>query len=494
MSGHMASWWDLWLSERSDRKAGRKSFGPKPCMRVGGSGPRGSRFPKVVHPRPPRSVIVKTKYVPMTKYSSKRLSGWIDYCVKDKQYDREQEANRLTPEQLREKEFFTNNQEGLNRDEARELIRDNFGKRVAYHQIILSSGDREVEPKDYARNQMDALERKLGHKLTWVANIHRDTGPDKMHINVTIAGAIPDFHYTPPPATAYRTGQIDIERVADEDKFKSTDGQWYTKYHSKDELQAHSDWLWENKWVDEETFKSKLWHWIGMKEQNGEDYFGVPPLTDRDKEIELKAHRGSEQNRESDRAHEQMCDRVDPTMRQEREREFQKELDQIDNATDRLAHELTRGEEWSPQGVRYTKEAERAASLVEYRNKQRELKETANYRGDVYIDRDTLDAMRAQGNYYVYSQRNFDRELDRAIERELAERSRDRERDRDHTGGIEPNGDNERHKDHGNEEFKQNMPGIMPDSSGDEDRHEKHHREDDRERDDDDDGFRFRGR
>ncbi|HZT34552.1 MAG TPA: hypothetical protein VFA15_01430, partial [Nitrososphaera sp.] len=217
---------------------------------------------------------------------------WMNYCVKDKKYEQDKGAEKLPAELLREKEFFTKNNEGLNKEEANLLIESNFGRRAAYHQMILSSGDRDVEPQVYARLQMDALERRLGHKLTWVANVHRDTGPDKVHINITIAGSIPDQQKIK-RELPYKGKDIDHERLPAEDKFLSSDGQWYTKYHPQQELKSHSRWLKrdDDRQIDETTYKKKLWRWIGAKEHQGDDCYGTPPLKDLEKEQELGGYR-----------------------------------------------------------------------------------------------------------------------------------------------------------------------------------------------------------
>lgn len=534
-------------------------------IQVGGSGPRGTRFPRVAYTKPPRSVIIKSRYIPNFKYAKRRLSIWLNYCVKDKEYEREMAAEKMSAELLREKEFFSKNDEGLSKEEARQLIEANLGKRVAYHQMILSSGEREVDPQTYARHQMDALERRLGHKLTWVANVHRDTGPDKMHINVTIAGSIPDFQKRE-SILPYKGEEIDIDRVADQDKFQSTNGDWYTKYHSRSELKSHSKWLRKesDKLLDEETFKNKLWRWIGTKDRYGEDCYGTPPLKDKERERELaehmqhagtphdasKAKRGIDLEKvpedekieilgwtytryDSPHSLKTLLAQAnhDPTVRlpsdeyrkvqewlnakdhdgnqifgdppmkdlnknernelDKRELEFQFELNRIEDVTDRLAHELTGGKVISPQAVRYSKSFERAARLIEGQEEQQRLKTSWNNRGDVFIDRQALEEMRTHGNYYVYMQRNFDRELELSIERELGERIHERER--------EPSVDSSHSlarglkDDAGREEFKQNMPGITPDSAVDEqEREDQHKKEEERERDDDDDGFRRR--
>ena len=155
-----------------------------------------------------------------------------------------------------------------------------------------------------------------------------------------------------------------------------------------------------------------------------------------------------------------------------RKLEFEFELSRIENVTDRLAHDLNRGKQISAAGARYKQQSDRAARSVESRYKQLQVKTSWNNRGDVYIDRNSLDAMRAQGNYYVYEHRNFDREIERAMERELGERGRDREHEREPQVDGSRSLSQEREVNRGAEQFKQGMPGITPDSISSQDRDE----------------------
>ena len=58
------------------------------------------------------------------------------------------------------------------------------------HTLILSPGDNNIDIREYARESMEALEDRLGHKLDWYGVIHENT--DHHHAHVVIAGKIPD--------------------------------------------------------------------------------------------------------------------------------------------------------------------------------------------------------------------------------------------------------------------------------------------------------------
>jgi Spy/CpxP family protein refolding chaperone len=302
-----------------------------------------------------RTVIIKSRYIPNTGIKTlNRLTGWLDYCVNDKDLkqrqkelekevekdgparveeelklkteerdDRVEESNERQQQEAqklhggldkaqeqskREKSFFSSDREGITRDEAFQIIHSNFGRRVGYHQMILSPGDKDVDARDYARKQMETLEKELGHGLTWVANIHADTGEDKRHINVTIAGAIRDFD--PKLRERYESNEIDIDRVDDRDKFVTADGRCYTKFHSLDDLMDYAKELKRNRKRDPisvDDFKNKLWKWIGVKGYHGPNAYGTPPLKDLEKEQEL----GGYEPRELDPDRIPAADKVD---------------------------------------------------------------------------------------------------------------------------------------------------------------------------------------
>ncbi|MBZ0186756.1 MAG: hypothetical protein K8F91_10950 [Candidatus Obscuribacterales bacterium] len=69
-------------------------------------------------------------------------------------------------------------------------MKENRGEKVAMHKLILSPGDNKIDLRDYTRESMEALEKRLGHKLNLYAIEHRNT--DNFHAHVVIAGKIPE--------------------------------------------------------------------------------------------------------------------------------------------------------------------------------------------------------------------------------------------------------------------------------------------------------------
>jgi hypothetical protein len=309
MAGDLPEWYDLYLQNRRRKpsqgaqgKAG--AGGGKPKVRIGRTGPRGRKFPVISTPKQ-RSVVIKSKYVKATETSHNDLRRWLVYCTKEKLKEtiekdlktgeKDPTQEKLPLEHLREQTFFNEHSDGMNFFSAFKLIRENPGKNVAFHTLILSSGHRQIEPKDYARSQMAALEAELGHKLTWVANIHRDTGADKMHINVTIAGRIPETEEIDKvredrlePLTVPTGFKIDVDEVRSADKITGADGRTYTKFDSVETLKSFDRYCQEDfeNHIPRDDY-AKLWQWIGTKEQHGEGAYGKPPLKPVEYELDL---------------------------------------------------------------------------------------------------------------------------------------------------------------------------------------------------------------
>jgi hypothetical protein len=89
-------------------------------------------------------------------------------------------------EQPRERRLFTARTEGLSRQEARALLLEHAGRRVAYHRLILSPGAPVEDPQRWARLVMGDLSRHLGQDLHWVAVAHRNTAHP--HVHLLLAG------------------------------------------------------------------------------------------------------------------------------------------------------------------------------------------------------------------------------------------------------------------------------------------------------------------
>lgn len=102
---------------------------------------------------------------------------------------------------------------------------------------------------------------------------------------------------------------------------------------------------------------------------------------------------------------------MDPREERRAEREFGygMELQEVD----------ARDREVVGDRMRYPEEltAERALDRYEWRM---EAPEAARSRGDVYLDRNDLNELRAAGNDYLTRERSFDREVERSIDREMS--------------------------------------------------------------------------
>lgn len=85
----------------------------------------------------------------------------------------------------------------------------------------------------------------------------------------------------------WNRSDIDLDKVPDEDKIKIGNGEIYTKYDSKQDLLDLDEKLNANPMlrIPLEEYK-RLWSWIGNKEVAGDDYYGRPPLKERELESE----------------------------------------------------------------------------------------------------------------------------------------------------------------------------------------------------------------
>lgn len=318
----LGSWWDIYRKGRDGKPKGKGGGGgPKAKVRFGKQTARGRLYP--VPPRP-KSVIVKNKFFKADRWTDKRVRAWINYCAKGRvqestpqtSLERNQDEPKLDHEPLKENSikheeitkralpgekavsplpdyisrdpvFFNGQRDGIHPDEAAKIILDNVGKSVSHHTLVLSNGDPKIDLKDYTREQMKVLQEALGHKITWVANVNRDTGPNKEHVHVTIAGRIAEFtepkrnHEREHQNREYDSKDIDLKRVSPEDTVRNPAGPAVTKFHSTKELLEFDEFCKDDHYIDKEDYR-KLWSWIGTKEQHGENTYGTPPLKERD--------------------------------------------------------------------------------------------------------------------------------------------------------------------------------------------------------------------
>ncbi|MBS1954924.1 MAG: hypothetical protein JST89_12100 [Cyanobacteria bacterium SZAS-4] len=310
-------WYDVYRRKKSSapsgqsgKKKGGGGGGGGKKSRLGRVGVPGRLIPKDGSYATKRSVIIKAKYSKTTADSDYHIQAWLTYCSKEKSREnadspiltRERIDEILQGErpsnqfELRDPEFFSATRQLISRQEAIKTISDNKGSQIADYEIILSPGDRTIDPYEYTRDQMSALEKRLGHSLIWVANVHRDTGPDQAHINVTIAGKIPGFKEIAKADRVEETREkdpayyaLDLSKVSPKDQIKGRDEKTYTKFDSLEKLKAFDDYCKESfaNWLPKPQYQ-KLWSWIGAKTKHGEDVYGKGPQKKIEREIDLE--------------------------------------------------------------------------------------------------------------------------------------------------------------------------------------------------------------
>lgn len=89
-------------------------------------------------------------------------------------------------EEERARRLFTAHSEGLTRAEARALILEHAGRRVAYHRLILSPGLPVQDLQRWTRLVIADLSAHLNQELHWVAVVHRNTAHP--HVHLLLAG------------------------------------------------------------------------------------------------------------------------------------------------------------------------------------------------------------------------------------------------------------------------------------------------------------------
>jgi hypothetical protein len=92
-------------------------------------------------------------------------------------------------EQPSDRCLFTARTEGLSRLEARALLMEHAGRRVAYHRLILSPGIPVEDVQRWTRQVMADLARHLGQELHWVAVAHHNTQHPHAHVLLAGTGA-----------------------------------------------------------------------------------------------------------------------------------------------------------------------------------------------------------------------------------------------------------------------------------------------------------------
>lgn len=155
--------------------------GGRPRIRFGRLGARGRMFGTGARATggKTKTAVVKSKYVKAGKDSNRHIGAHLRYIE-----ERERGENE------KERSFFDRDRQGIERREVEAAMRENKGEKAAMHKLILSPGDNSIDLKDYTRDCMEQLEKRLGHELDWYGVTHENT--DHNHAHVVIAGKIPD--------------------------------------------------------------------------------------------------------------------------------------------------------------------------------------------------------------------------------------------------------------------------------------------------------------
>jgi hypothetical protein len=125
------------------------------------------------------NVIAKVSFKQNSSQSRRSLSATINYNL-----DRERGIDE------KERSLFTSKLSDLDRSVAKEEIERKFGENVAYHKIILSSGDNHVSQRDFARTVMAEWQRSIEKEFEYYAVEHRNT--DYHHVHIIIPGKSSD--------------------------------------------------------------------------------------------------------------------------------------------------------------------------------------------------------------------------------------------------------------------------------------------------------------
>lgn len=429
------SWWNA-IQTKRDKKAGGGGGGPKPKIKFGKQTARGRLYPV-----PPKSggkrTIVKARYFKMDKWTEKRVRAWINYCSQQKirtdiqpatersrevdltakndhpagtTIKHEEIAKGVHPQgdksqplalpgyMLREPFFFNSQRDGITPEEASKNILDNVGKSVSHHTLVLSPGDRDIDLKDYTREQMKVLQEALGHQLTWVGNINRDTGADKQHVHVTIAGRIANFQEPQRDIQrdhqdrVYDSKDIDLSRLSTDDKIIHPDGPIVSKFHSQKELVEFDAYCKDDHYIDKPDYQ-KLWGWIGTKQQRGEEAFGLPPLKENERE----------HNKSQDAPELAKVDPISPGLRELGEQDSTKSEPRIDYDKIRDADKI-----------------ENDGQIISKYSPLSEIGQALNERSDVQAAIKTIGAWRKAAKHETQQRGNKDDggKEDKSVERE----------------------------------------------------------------------------
>ncbi len=117
------------------------------------------------------NAVIISHWVHNDAKASNRLNGAL-------RYNQKRELGR----DEKERTFFTEKENDLDRADIRSEIKDRFGKDIAFHTMILSPGDNNVNVKDFVRETMDDWQKELGYDLDYYSIEHRNTEHYHAHL------------------------------------------------------------------------------------------------------------------------------------------------------------------------------------------------------------------------------------------------------------------------------------------------------------------------
>lgn len=169
-----------WLLDdlRKEKEGG--GGGGRARIRLGNTGPRGRVY--AVKPAAQSSIncVVKARYVKTSMDAGRHIMAHLRYIE-----ERERGADE------KERDFFDRSRDGIERKEVQRVMLENTGDRVAMQKLMLSPGDNDISIREYTRDSIEALEKRMGYKLDWYAVVHENTVHH--HAHVVIAGKIPGY-------------------------------------------------------------------------------------------------------------------------------------------------------------------------------------------------------------------------------------------------------------------------------------------------------------
>lgn len=293
---------------RKEREGG--GGGGRARIRLGNTGPRGRLYAVKAVAKRGINCVVKARYVKTSMNAGRHIMAHLRYI---------EERERGVDE--KERDFFDRNRDGIERKEVQRVMLENTGDRVAIQKLILSPGDNNISIRDYTRESMEALEKRMGYLLDWYAVVHENS--DHHHAHVVIAGKIPGYERRLEQREAAKEdrwmGDL-IERVDRDDQlFDLLQGK-ELKHLEREEIDPRvAELLGEQKRSAEELrfekFLDKYEREMAMREETkarGEVYFDRGDLAElkhagndyllRERSLDRALERAMERDRELDRS------------------------------------------------------------------------------------------------------------------------------------------------------------------------------------------------